>query len=66
METRKNKRLPPCAAQGSTLDYRERFNSIGEKPSRAFKTQLWKLFAAQLDGEIKKKEEAYSRLRTFV
>ena len=39
---------------------------LGKKPSRAFKTQLWELFAAQLDGEISKKEEAYSRLRTFV
>ncbi|MDE0426981.1 MAG: hypothetical protein OXN25_19180 [Candidatus Poribacteria bacterium] len=39
---------------------------LGKKPSRAFKTQLWELFAAQLDGEINKKEEAYSRLRTFV
>ena len=40
--------------------------AFGEKPSKAFETQLWKLFAAQLDGEITKKEEAYSRLRTFV
>ena len=39
---------------------------LGEKPSSRFETQLWKLFAAQLDGEIRKKEEAYSRLRTFV
>ncbi len=39
---------------------------LGKKPSRAFKTQLWELFAAQLDGKISKKEEAYSRLRTFV
>ncbi|MCE2414483.1 CCA tRNA nucleotidyltransferase [Candidatus Poribacteria bacterium] len=39
---------------------------LGEKPSKAFETRLWTLFAAQLDGEITKKEEAYSRLRTFV
>ena len=39
---------------------------FGKKPSRAFKTQLWELFAAQLDGKINKKEEAYSRLRIFV
>ena len=40
--------------------------AFGEKPSKAFETQLWKLFAAQLDGEITKKEEAYTRLRTSV
>ena len=40
--------------------------AFGEKPSKTFETRLWKLFAAQLDGEITKKEEAYSRLRTFV
>ena len=39
---------------------------LGKKPSSAFETQLWELFAAQLDGKIRKKEEAYSRLRTFV
>ncbi len=39
---------------------------LGKKPSSAFKTQLWQLFAAQLDGKINSKEEAYSRLRTFV
>lgn len=39
---------------------------FGKKPSSAFETQLWELFAAQLDGEIRKKEEAYSRLQTFV
>lgn len=38
----------------------------GETPSKTFETRLWKLFAAQLDGEITKKEEAYSRLRTSV
>lgn len=37
--------------------------AFGEKPGKAFETQLWKLFAAQLDGEIKKKEEAYSHLQ---
>ena len=40
--------------------------AFGAKPGKSFETQLWKLFAAQLDGEIRKKEEAYSRLRTFV
>ncbi|MCY4567214.1 MAG: hypothetical protein OXD49_02795 [Candidatus Poribacteria bacterium] len=40
--------------------------AFGEKPSQTFETQLWKLFAAQLDGEINKKEEAYTRLRSFV
>ena len=40
--------------------------AFGEKPGKSFETLLWKLFAAQLDGEITKKEEAYSRLRTFV
>lgn len=38
----------------------------GKKPSSEFETQLWELFAAQLDGKIRKKEEAHSRLRTFV
>ena len=38
----------------------------GEKPGKSFETQLWELFAAQLDGQITKKEEAYSRLRAFV
>ena len=40
--------------------------AFGEKPSKVFEKRLWKLFAAQLDGEITKKEEAYSRLQTFV
>ena len=40
--------------------------AFGEKPSKAFEVQLWKLFAAQLDGEITKKEEAYTRLGTSV
>ena len=40
--------------------------AFGEKPSKTFETRLRKLFAAQLDGEITDKEEAYSRLRTFV
>lgn len=39
---------------------------LGQKPSSAFKTQLWELFAAQLDRKINNKREAYSRLRTFV
>ena len=37
--------------------------AFGEKPGATFKTQLWQLFAAQLDGEISKKEEVYSQLR---
>ncbi len=37
--------------------------AFGEEPGATFKTQLWQLFAAQLDGEITKKEEARSRLR---
>ena len=40
--------------------------AFGEKPSKVFEKRLWKLFAAQLDGEINKKEEAYSRLQTFI
>ena len=40
--------------------------ALGEKPSKTFETRLWTLFAAQLDGEITEKEEAYARLRTFV
>ena len=37
--------------------------ALGEKPGKTFETQLWKLFAAQLDGEIRKKEEVYSHLQ---
>ncbi len=37
--------------------------AFGQKPGETFKTQLWKLFAAQLDGEIIKKEEGYSHLQ---
>ena len=37
--------------------------ALGEKPGKAFETQLWELFAAQLDEKITKKEEAYSRLQ---
>lgn len=40
--------------------------ALGEKPSKIFETRLWTLFAAQLDGEITEKEEAYTRLRTSV
>ena len=40
--------------------------AFGKKPGKTFEPQLWKLFAAQLDGEISKKEEAYSRLRTLI
>ena len=37
--------------------------AFGQKPGETFKTQLWKLFAAQLDGEITKKGEGYSHLQ---
>ena len=37
--------------------------TIGEKPGKVFQARLWELFAAQLDGKITKKEEAYSYLR---
>ena len=37
--------------------------AFGQKPGETFKTHLWKLFAAQLDGEITKKEEGYSHLQ---
>ena len=37
--------------------------AFGQKPGETFKTQLWKLFAAQLDGEIRKKGEGYSHLQ---
>ena len=37
--------------------------ALGQKPGETFKTQLWKLFAAQLDGEIRKKGEGYSHLQ---
>ena len=36
---------------------------LGKKPSKAFETQLWKLFAAQLNGKVSNKAEAYSLLR---
>ena len=36
---------------------------LGEKPGKSFETLLWKLFAAQLDGEITKKGEGYSHLQ---
>ena len=37
--------------------------AFGEEPGETFKTRLWQLFAAQLDGEITRKEEVYFRLR---
>ncbi len=37
----------------------------GEKPGETFKTHLWKLFAAQLDGKIVTKSEAFCRLANF-
>lgn len=40
--------------------------AVGEQPNKTFEPRLWTLFAAQLDGEITEKEEAYARLRTFV
>ena len=35
----------------------------GEKPGKTFKTVLWDLFAAQLDGKINSKSEAYSHFQ---
>ena len=35
----------------------------GEKPGKTFKTILWDLFAAQLDGKINSKSEAYSHFQ---
>ncbi len=35
----------------------------GEKPGKTFKTILWDLFAAQLDGKISSKSEAYSHFQ---
>ena len=40
--------------------------AFGEKPNKTFEARLWTLFAAQLDGEITEKQEAYSRLRPSV
>ena len=40
--------------------------ALGEKPNKTFEARLWTLFAAQLDGEITEKQEAYSRLRPSV
>ena len=37
----------------------------GEKPGKAFETVLWDLFAAQLDGKIATKSEAFCHLRGF-
>ena len=37
--------------------------AFGQKPGETFKTHLWKLFAAQLDGEITKKGEGYSHVQ---
>ena len=37
--------------------------ALGQKPGETFKTQLWQLFAAQLDGEITEKGEGYSHLQ---
>ena len=39
--------------------------AFGEKPGVTFKTQLWQLFAAQLDGELLTKSEAFCRLAEF-
>ncbi len=39
--------------------------ALGEKPGPTFKTQLWQLFAAQLDGKIATKSEASCRLAEF-
>ena len=40
--------------------------AFGAKPGKSFEPLLWELFSAQLDGEIKEKQAAYARLRTFV
>ncbi|MYA98847.1 CCA tRNA nucleotidyltransferase, partial [Candidatus Poribacteria bacterium] len=39
--------------------------ALGEKPGKAFETVLWESFAAQLDGKIATKSEAFWRLRGF-
>ncbi len=39
--------------------------ALGEKPGKAFETVLWESFAAQLDGKIATKSEAFCRLRGF-
>ena len=37
----------------------------GKKPGKTFETLLWELFAAQLDGKIATKSEAFCRLQEF-
>ena len=39
--------------------------ALGEKPGKTFETVLWELFAAQLDGKIGTKSEAFRHLRGF-
>ena len=39
--------------------------ALGEKPGKVFQTQLWELFAAQLDGKIATKSAAFCRLQRF-
>ncbi len=39
--------------------------ALGENPGKAFETVLWESFAAQLDGKIVTKSEAFCRLRGF-
>ena len=39
--------------------------AFGEKPGKIFETLLWKLFAAQLDGKIATKSDAFCRLSEF-
>lgn len=39
--------------------------AFGEKPGKVFETVLWDLFAAQLDGKIATKSEAFCRLQGF-
>jgi len=38
----------------------------GEIPGKKFQTILWKLFAAQLDGKINTKSEAYTRFLSII
>ena len=38
----------------------------GEKPGKNFQTILWELFAAQLDGKINTKSEAYTRFSSII
>lgn len=37
----------------------------GEKPGKSFETLLWDLFAAQLDGKVNSKDDAYMLYQTY-